>query len=83
MKYAIYYMVQDKAVDARKYNEWTADFWRGEGEGGGGALFFYSYHIYSVYLFPLFYPYFITYFLSKNLFRGVTKMLSKPFTGSW
>ena len=41
----------------RRHGKWTAIFWRGEGEGMGGALFFYSYHIHSVYLFPLFYPF--------------------------
>ena len=59
----------------------------------GGALFFYSYHIHSVYLFPLFYPFqkptFQNLFLYPPisyrfyLFRDVTKMLSKPFVGSW
>ena len=52
------------------------------------SLFFtaYFYKLFSILIIFTLYiysPYFITYFLSKNLFRGVTKMLSKPFTGSW
>src|SRR5690554_473843 len=53
----------------------------GEGrEGEGGVPYFSILIIFTLYIYS---PYFITYFLSKNLFRNITKMPSKPFIGSW